>query len=49
MWRDRGGPGETVERFAAEAWRANMVPRLYDAATGPEGPDTLVTFIPDGE
>ena len=45
----RGGPGETVEKFALEAWKANLTLRLYEAATNPEGPavDTIVGFMPD--
>jgi hypothetical protein len=45
----RGGIEETVERFAVEAWKANMVLRLYDAATRPTGPqtDTIVGLMPD--
>jgi hypothetical protein len=46
-----GGPQETVEAFAREAWIANMALRLYEAATNPEGPDTetLVNFMPTEE
>lgn len=38
-----------MERFAGEAWEANMVLRLYEAATNPSGPDadTIVSFMPD--
>jgi hypothetical protein len=45
----RGGPKETVERFADEAWVANMVLRLYEAASNPEGPDVdiIIGFMPD--
>jgi hypothetical protein len=45
----RGGPGETVEQFVVEAWKANIVLRLYDAATRPAGPDTdtIVGLMPD--
>jgi hypothetical protein len=44
-----GGPEETVERFAGEVWEANLVLRLYEAATNPEGPDvdTIVGYMPD--
>lgn len=44
-----GGPLETVERFAGEAWEANIVLRLYEAASNPNGPDvdTIVGFMPD--
>jgi hypothetical protein len=47
-----GGPKETVERFAGEAWEANLMLRLFEAATNPEGPDvdTIVGYMPeDGE
>jgi hypothetical protein len=30
----QGGPGDTVEAFALEAWTANAALRLYEAATG---------------
>lgn len=45
----RGGPGETVEKFALEAWKANLTLRLYEAATKRNGPDvdTIVGFMPD--
>jgi hypothetical protein len=45
----RGGPEETVERFADEAWVANMTLRLYEAATNPDGPDvdTIISFMSD--
>ena len=45
----RGGPGETVEKFALEAWNANRTLRLYEAATKPDDPDvdTIVGFMPD--
>jgi hypothetical protein len=44
-----GGPLETVERFAGEAWEANMALRLYEAASNPGGPDVdnIVGFMPD--
>ena len=32
---DTGGENETVERFAAEAYEANIVLKLYEAATAP--------------
>ncbi len=34
-----GGEGDTVVRFAEEAWAANDVLRLYEAATREGGPD----------
>jgi hypothetical protein len=34
-----GGEGDTVVRFAEEAWAANAVLRLYEAATAEGGPD----------
>jgi hypothetical protein len=37
-----GGPEETVEAFAREAWVANMTLGLYEAATNPRGPETEV-------
>jgi hypothetical protein len=44
-----GGPRETVEAFAREAWIANMALRLYEAASNPSGPDvaTLTFYMPD--
>lgn len=44
-----GGRSETVERFAGEAWEANMVLRLYEAATNLDGVDTatIVGFMSD--
>jgi hypothetical protein len=44
-----GGPGETVERFALEAWKAHLTLRLYEAATKRDGPDadTIVGLMPD--
>lgn len=44
-----GGPQETVEAFAREAWIANMALRLYEAASKPDGPDvsTLTFYMPD--
>jgi hypothetical protein len=46
-----GGPTETVEAFAREAWIANMTLRLYEAATQPEGPDrdAIIPYMPDRE
>jgi len=46
-----GGPEETVEAFAREAWLANMTLRLYEAATQPEGPDldAIVAYMPNRE
>jgi hypothetical protein len=46
-----GGPKETVEAFAREAWLANMTLRLYEAATQPEGPDleAIVAYMPNRE
>ena len=38
----RGGEGDTVKRFAYEAWAANVTLRLYEAATAPEGPNLEV-------
>jgi hypothetical protein len=38
----RGGEGDTVKRFAYEAWAASVTLRLYEAATAPEGPDLEV-------
>lgn len=38
----RGGQGDTVKRFAYEAWAANVTLRLYEAATAPDGPDLEV-------
>lgn len=35
----RGGKADTVARFAKEAWEANAVLRLYEAATREAGPD----------
>ena len=45
----RGGPGETVEKFALEAWKANLTLQLYEAATKRDGPDmdTIVGLMPD--
>jgi hypothetical protein len=34
-----GGEGDTVVRFAEEAWAANATLRLYAAATAEDGPD----------
>ena len=34
-----GGEGDTVARFAYEAWVANTVLRVYEAATDPRGAD----------
>jgi hypothetical protein len=44
-----GGRLETVERFAGEAWEANMTLLLYEAASNPDGPDVdaIVGFISD--
>ncbi len=44
-----GGPQETVVRFAGESWEANIVLRLYEAASNPNGPDVdaIVGFMPD--
>jgi hypothetical protein len=44
-----GGAHETIERFAGEAWEANLALLLYEAATNPEGPDmdTIVGYMPD--
>jgi hypothetical protein len=41
---------ETIERFAGEAWEANLALLLYEAATNPEGPDTdaILGYMPDG-
>src|SRR5215207_6022949 len=37
-WGDpRGGPGDTVEAFAFEAWTANRTLRLYEAARREDG------------
>lgn len=46
-----GGPEETVEAFAREAWLANMALRLYEAATNLEGPDlnSISGYMPDQE
>jgi hypothetical protein len=46
-----GGPKETVEAFAREAWVANMTLRLYEAATQPEGPDpdAIAAHMPERE
>jgi hypothetical protein len=46
-----GGPKETVEAFAREAWIANMTLRLYEAATQLEGPDqdAIAAYMPDRE
>lgn len=38
---DVGGRGDTVVRFAYEAWIANTVLRLYEAATNPSGVDLV--------
>jgi hypothetical protein len=38
----RGGEGDTVKRFAYEAWAANVTLRLYEAATAHERPDLEV-------
>src|SRR5215211_1683032 len=38
----RGGEGDTVKRFAYEAWAANVTLRLYEAATAQEGPNLEV-------
>lgn len=45
----RGGIEESVERFAVEAWKANMVLRLYEAAARSTGPDmdAIVDLMPD--
>jgi hypothetical protein len=39
MGNPRGGPAESVSDFAYFAEEANMVLRLYEAITAPEGPD----------
>jgi hypothetical protein len=39
MGNPRGGPAESVSNFASFAEEANLVLRLYEAATAPEGPD----------
>jgi hypothetical protein len=39
MGNPRGGPAESVSDFAYFAEEANMVLRLYEATTAPEGPD----------
>jgi hypothetical protein len=38
----RGGEGDTIKRFAYEAWAANVTLRLYETATAHEGPDLEV-------
>lgn len=45
----RGGPEETITRFADEAWQAHRVLRLFEAATDPDGPDVaaLAALMPD--
>jgi hypothetical protein len=39
-----GGTGDTVIRFAEEAWAANAVLRLYEAATRESGPDIATIY-----
>jgi hypothetical protein len=39
-----GGKGDTVVRFAEEAWAANAVLRLYEAATRKEGGPDIDTI-----
>jgi hypothetical protein len=39
MGNPRGGPAENVSNFAYFAEEANLVLRLYEASTAPEGPD----------
>lgn len=38
----RGGEGDTLKRFAYEAWAANVTLRLYEAATAPGEPNLEV-------
>ncbi len=35
----RGGPAESVSNFEMQAQEANLVLRLFEAATAPGGPD----------
>ncbi len=49
-WADpRGGTGDTIWRFAEEAWIAHGALRLYQAVVAPDGPglDTILEFFPD--
>jgi hypothetical protein len=49
-WADpRGGMGDTVWKFAEEAWIAHETLELYQAAVAPDGPDvdTILEFLPD--
>lgn len=46
----RGGyPGDSVERFALEAWDAFIALRLYEAATAERGPDVdaIRSYVPE--
>ena len=48
-WVDpRGGAGDTVGKFAEEAWIAHGTLELYQAAVAPDGPDldTILDFLP---